>query len=75
MQKGGRPMSRVILVIVVMAAAETAWALYVAVASVNLLLFYAVLIAASVVFFVPGVAQARVSAPEEHPSETPETKR
>jgi hypothetical protein len=74
MQKGGRPMSRMILVIVGMAAAETAWALYAAVASVNLLLFYAVLIAASVVFFVPGVAQARVSATVEHPSETPETK-
>jgi hypothetical protein len=47
------------LVILVLAVAETAWALLCAVTSLNLALFYAGLVAASAVFFIPGVAEKR----------------
>jgi hypothetical protein len=45
-----------ILLILVLAIAETAWALFCAETSVNLVVFYLVLLAASVVFFIPGIA-------------------
>jgi hypothetical protein len=48
-------MLRVVLLVLVMAAAECAWGLYAARTEVNLGLFYGVLVAASLVFFVPGV--------------------
>jgi hypothetical protein len=51
-----------ILVAVVMAVAETAWALYCGEADVNLAVFYAVLVLASAVFFIPGIAEPRASA-------------
>jgi hypothetical protein len=69
-----RPTARMILVIVVMAVAETAWALYAAETSLDLLLFYAVLVAASAVFFVPGLAVVHSGAPAGRPAEAPETK-
>jgi hypothetical protein len=52
-------MRRLIIIVVVMAAVEVAWALYCAVTGANLFLFYAVLVVASVVFWVPGVAEKR----------------
>jgi hypothetical protein len=55
-------MTRMILVAVVMAVAETAWALYCGEADVNLAVFYAVLVLASAVFFIPGIAEPRASA-------------
>ena len=58
MQKGGGPWGRLILVIIVMAAAETAWTLYAAATSVDLFLVYGVLAAASAIFFVPGIRVA-----------------
>ncbi len=76
MQEGGRPTARFVLVVLVMAVAETAWALYAAEteASIDLLLFYAVLAAASAVFFVPGLTVTRAVAPSGRPEEAPETK-
>lgn len=68
------PMARIILVAVVMAVAETAWALFCAVAQVNLALFYAVLVAASTVFWIPGLAEPRQRPPTISTS-PPETNR
>ncbi len=59
MSEGGAHVTRIALVAVVMALAETAWALYAGEAGVNLAVFYAVLILASAVFFIPGVAEPR----------------
>jgi hypothetical protein len=61
-------MARLILTILVLAVAETAWALFAAETSVNLLVFYAVLVAASAVFFVPGVAESGGRPPRGHPA-------
>jgi hypothetical protein len=47
--------------ILVLAIVETAWSLFSAVTSLNLALFYVGLVAASAVFFIPGVAQKRSS--------------
>jgi len=52
-------MARMILVILAAAIAETAWALFCAATGVNLLVFYAVLVGASAVFWVPGIAERR----------------
>ncbi|HVB95077.1 MAG TPA: hypothetical protein VND41_00560 [Nitrososphaerales archaeon] len=52
-------MARMVLVILVVAIAETGWALFCAEAGVNLALFYAVLVAASAVFWIPGLAEPR----------------
>lgn len=52
-------MDRMIPVILVLAVAETAWALLCAVTNFNLALFYVGLVAASAVFFIPGVAEKR----------------
>ncbi|HYW83372.1 MAG TPA: hypothetical protein VFB30_08955 [Spirochaetia bacterium] len=46
-------MERMIVVIVTLAVAETAWALFCAEMSVNLWVFYAVLVAVSAVFWIP----------------------
>ena len=54
-------MTRMILLAVVMAAGETAWAFYCGVTGVNLAVFYAVLVLASSVFFIPGIAEPRGS--------------
>jgi hypothetical protein len=48
---------RLVLVAVVFAAIETAWALCAGAYSVNFWVFYGVLAAASLVFFVPGVVE------------------
>ena len=48
-----------VLVIAVLAVAEASWAFYAAEAGVNLYLFYAVLVVASAIFWVPGVAEKR----------------
>jgi hypothetical protein len=45
------------LLIIVLAIAETAWALFCAETSVNLVVFYLVLLATSAVFFIPGIAE------------------
>ena len=66
-------MTRMILVILVMTGAETAWALAAAETGVTILLFYAVLVAASAVFFVPGLAEGRGSAPGDRRMRTAET--
>jgi len=55
--EGVRLTARLILVILALTVAETAWALFCAETSVNLILFYVVLLAASVVFFIPGIAE------------------
>jgi hypothetical protein len=52
-------MARMILVILAAAIAETAWALFCATTGVNLLVFYAVLVAASAVFWIPGLTEKR----------------
>ena len=52
-------MDRMILVILVLAVAETAWALLCAETGANLLLFYVVLVAASAVLWIPGLAEKR----------------
>lgn len=46
------------MVILILAVAETAWALFCAEMSVNLLVFYAVLVAISTVFWIPDRAEA-----------------
>jgi hypothetical protein len=66
-------MARMILVILVVAIAETAWALFCAATGVNLLVFYAVLVVASAVFWVPGLAERR--APRKTSSGILETDR
>jgi hypothetical protein len=52
-----RPTAKSIVIIVVVAVVELVWALYAAETSANLLLFYAVLVALSAVFFVPGLIE------------------
>jgi hypothetical protein len=67
-------MARMILAILAVATAETVWALFCAVTSVNLLVFYAVLVAASAVFWIPGLTGKR-GGPQKTPSGVPETNR
>jgi hypothetical protein len=52
-------MRRLLTLILLMVVAETAWGLYCAATDANLFLFYAVLVAASVVFWIPGLAEKR----------------
>ncbi len=59
MSAKGPSLARLLVVILVLAVAETGWAYYCAEAGVNLLLFYVVLVAASAVFWIPGVAEKR----------------
>ena len=70
-----RPTARVILVILVMVLAETAWTLFCAIAGTDLLLYYAVLVAASAVFFIPGLAEKRNGAPRQPPVGAAQTNR
>jgi hypothetical protein len=49
-------MGRLILIVAAMAVLETAWALYSALAGINLLVFYVVLGVISFVFWIPGLA-------------------
>ncbi len=55
----GAPTGRTILAGLLLVMAETAWALFCAAVGVNLALFYAVLVASSAVFWVPGVVEPR----------------
>jgi hypothetical protein len=73
MKRSGRAMARTILVIVVLVIAETAWALFAAETGIDLLLFYAVLVGASAIFFVPGIAEMPRNAPGERQSPAAET--
>lgn len=61
-----------ILAIIVLAVGETAWALYAAETSADLLLFYVMLVAASAIFFLPGI-HVRAEEPRERPSRTAQT--
>ena len=67
-------MDRMIPVILIMVVAETAWALFCAETGVNLFVFYAVLVAVSAVFWIPGRAEKRV-APQKASSGDLETNR
>jgi len=49
-------MARVLWVIILMAVAESVWALLAAETGLPLLVFYGVVVAASIVFWVPGIA-------------------
>lgn len=55
-------MRRLLAVIIILTIAETGWALFSAETSVNLFLYFAGLVAASVVFWVPGIVQEPTSA-------------
>jgi len=50
-----------LLVILILVVAETAWALLCAYTGINILVFYAVLVIASVVFWIPGLTETRAS--------------
>ena len=67
-------MDRMIPVIIALAFVETAWALFCAETGVNLLVFYAVLVAVSAVFWIPDRAEKRV-APKTTSSGELETNR
>jgi len=67
-------MDRLILVILMAAVAETAWALFCAETGVNIFVFYAVLVAVSAVFWIPDRAEKLV-APQEPSSGDLETNR
>jgi hypothetical protein len=70
-----RPTARLLIVILVMVVAETAWTMFCAVTGANLLLYYAVLVTASAVFFVPGLTEKSGAAPRERLAGTAETNR
>ncbi len=52
-------MERMYVVILVMIVVESAWALLCAVTDTNLFLYFAGLVVASVMFFIPGVAEGK----------------
>jgi hypothetical protein len=62
MPKESWPSTRLVAAILVMVVAETAWALYCAETSFNLLGFYVVLVVASAAFWVPGLSGSRGSS-------------
>ncbi len=62
-------MRRLLAVIILLTVVETGWALFCAETSVNLFLYFAGLVAASVVFWIPGVVQ------EPTPAKSAETNR
>jgi len=55
-------MDRMLLVILILVVAETAWALLCAYTGINILVFYAVLVIASAVFWIPGLTETRAAA-------------
>jgi hypothetical protein len=69
------PSAKLVAVILVMVVAETAWALYCAETSFNLLGFYLVLVVASVVFWVPGLTEKRGGATPAPGARATETNR
>jgi len=66
-------MDRMLLVILVLAVAETAWALLCAYTGINILVFYAVLVVASAVFWVPGLTEGRGAESRKRLEGTAET--
>lgn len=48
--------------ILILAVAETAWALLCAYTGINIFLFYGVLVLASAVFWIPGLAETGAGA-------------
>jgi hypothetical protein len=52
-------MRRLILIVVALTVAETAWALFAEATGVNLFVFYAVLVLASALFWAPGLLQKK----------------
>jgi len=48
-----------ILLVIFLAIAETAWALFCAATGVNIFVFYGVLVAASAVFWIPGLTEKK----------------
>jgi hypothetical protein len=52
-------LKRLVVLAVAVAGAESAWAYYAAATSVPLALFYGVILATSVLFFVPGLVEDR----------------
>jgi hypothetical protein len=75
MVKDKWPSRRLAAVILAMVVAETAWALYCAETSFNLLGFYVVLVLASVVFWIPGLTGRRDASPLPAAPGGAETKR
>jgi len=63
-----------LVLILVLAVVETAWALVCAYTGINILVFYAVLVVASAVFWVPGLTEGSGAAPRERLEGTAETK-
>jgi hypothetical protein len=63
-------MDRMLIVILVLAVGETSWALLCAYVGVNILIFYAVLVIASAVFWLPGLTEKRGATPQERPEGT-----
>ena len=55
-------MDRMLLVILTLVVAETAWALLCAYTGINILVFYTVLVIASAVFWIPGLTETRAAA-------------
>lgn len=51
--------ARLVAVVLVLGVLEVAWALYCSETGANIFLFYGVLIAASAVFWIPGIATKR----------------
>jgi hypothetical protein len=58
-------MDRMLVVVLVLAVGETSWALLCAYVGVNILIFYAALVIASAVFWVPGLTEKRAAAQSE----------
>lgn len=53
------PLRRAAIIAVVLSVGESVWAYYSGVAGVDLLVFYGVLVAASLVLFIPGLIEAK----------------
>jgi len=62
-----------LLAILVLAVAETAWALVSAYVGINILVFYAVLVMASAIFWIPGLTEKRVDTTQGRPEGTAES--
>ena len=69
----GRPLDKLPLVIFAVAVAETAWALLCAYTGINIFVFYAVLVIASGVFWVPGLTEGHRASQKTRPDGTAET--
>jgi hypothetical protein len=55
-------MDRMLLAILALAVAETSWSLLCAYTGINILVFYAVLVVASAVFWIPGLTETSAAA-------------